>query len=92
MVGPSRPQEMTQASNCPPYLQMLESQKRGNHPAIGSSVDISKDAQITELRHQLEQLEVQAQAELEELHEEMLEMRQTCQKMEVALNESEAKR
>lgn len=71
---------------------MLESQRRGDQAALSTSVSTAKDAQITELRQQLEQLEVQAQAELEELHEELLEMRQTCQKLEVALNESEGKR
>ena len=71
---------------------MLECQKGSRSAAIDTSDNIGKDAQITELRQQLEQLEGQAQAELEELHEELLEMRQTCQKMEVALNESEAKR
>ena len=71
---------------------MIEGQRRGKQAAISTSVSTAKDAQITELMQQLEQLEVQAQAELEELHEELLDMRQTCQKLEVALNESEGKR
>ena len=71
---------------------MLEIQENNKAIAISKSVETSKDNEISGLKQQLEQLELQAQAELEELHEELLEMRQTCQKMEVALNESEAKR
>ena len=71
---------------------MLERSKNNKPVAISKSIETSKDKEIVELRQHLEQLELQAQAELEELHEELLEMRQTCQKMEVALNESEAKR
>lgn len=52
----------------------------------------SLDVQDSEFKNRLEQLEAQAQDELEELHTELLEMRRTCHKLEVALNESEAKR
>ena len=57
-----------------------------------SSLGSSKDLQIADMERQLVQLESQAQAELEDLHEELLEMRQTCHQREVALSESEAKR
>lgn len=59
-----------------------------------SSFDASqdKDAYILILQRNMEQLETQAQAELEELHVELLKMRTTCHKLEVGLNESEAKR
>jgi len=40
-----------------------------------------------ELRYML-----QAQQELEEMHTELLEMRQTCHQMELALTESESKK
>lgn len=46
----------------------------------------------SDVKRQLEQLEIQAQLELEELHEELLEMRRTCHKLEAALNESEGRR
>ena len=50
-----------------------------------------KDSQIGALQRQFEELEQQAQNELGDMHEELLEMRQACHSLELALTESEAK-
>ena len=52
----------------------------------------AKDADIARMQRQLAELEEQAQAELGDMHEELLEMRQACHALEIALNESEIKR
>lgn len=50
-----------------------------------------KNSEIGALQRQLYELEAQVQNELGEMHEELLEMRQACHLLELALNESEAK-
>ena len=52
----------------------------------------AKDADIAHMQRQLAELEEQAQTELGDMHEELLEMRQACHALELALNESEIKR
>lgn len=58
----------------------------------GETNQVATNNQLAELQHQMEEVEVQAQAELDAMHTELLSLRQQCHELQLNLNESEAKR
>lgn len=47
---------------------------------------------MVQIQSQMAEMEIQAQAELDTMHNELLSLRQKCHELQLALKESEAKR
>lgn len=72
-------------------LMRRESGEGASEMAVAVAV-AAKDAEIAGLQRELLDLELQAQEEIGEMHEELLEMRRSHQAVELALKDSEQKR
>ena len=75
---------------------MLQALKREGVPsATDRAVRLATaqaDVEITRLKSACSDLEQRALSELNEMHDELLDMREACYKLEIALEDSESKR
>lgn len=53
---------------------------------------LARDGHIGDMQRQMEDMEAQAQAELDGMHSQLLQLRQQLHQLQLALNESESKR
>ena len=53
---------------------------------------LARDGHIGDMQRQMEDMEAQAQAELDSMHSQLLQLRQQLHQLQLALNESESKR
>ena len=64
---------------------------RQGHQEIESE-RAANESQIVAMQNQMEALEAQAQEELDDMHDQLLTLRQQCHDLQLSLKESEAKR